>query len=266
MPSLSANGVSIHYVERGSGEQTIVFAHSFLVDHRQFEPQMAVLEKHYRIIAYDHRDHGKSSGASNQYTIDDLVQDAVAVIEHTQAKPCHFVGLSTGGFVGIRLLIRHPELLRSMVLMDTSAQSEPLLKRIKYKAMLAALAMVGVRPLMRSVMALMFGQTSLKDPSKAAMLREWRERIAAGNPAAIARFGRAIWSREDLLGMLHTVETPTLVVVGAEDRALPRALALRIANEIPGAQMEVVPLAGHLCTLERPDAVNTLLTSFIRSH
>lgn len=87
MKTLNVDGLELHYVERGSGDQTVVFSHSFLVDHRQFEAQVAALESRYRFIAYDHRDHGRSSSARQAYRLDDLVRDAIGVIEATGAAP-----------------------------------------------------------------------------------------------------------------------------------------------------------------------------------
>lgn len=265
MPKLSINGVELNYVERGTGEQTVVFSHSYLVDHRQFEAQMAALEDRYRVIAYDHRDCGRSSAATAPYHLQDLVRDAVGVIEATGAAPCHFVGLSTGGFIGLRLALHHRQLLTSLVLMDTSAEAESLVHRLKYNAMFLTLRAVGVRPLLGSSMRLMFGRSALKDPSRAGMLAAWKERIAANDPGALVRFGRAISARDNVLEALRDVDVPTLVMVGEEDRALPLPLAEHMAAAIPGARLEVIRAAGHLSTIERPDAVNAVLVPFIAS-
>ncbi len=265
MPIVKSGGAEIHYVERGSGGQSVVLAHSYLVDHRQFEEQIAALEKSYRVIAYDHRDHGSSSRATAPYTLDDLVDDAVAVIEQTGAQPCHFVGLSTGGFVGLRLALHHRRLLRSLVLMDTSAESEPMYKRMKYKAMFLALRGLGVSPVIGTAMRAMFGHTTRKDPEQAAMLGVWRERIKANDPMALVRFGNAIFGRDDVLSQLKSLDIPTLIVVGEEDAALPPALSQHMSQAIPGARLEIIANAGHLSTIENPVAVNAVLVPFVES-
>jgi pimeloyl-ACP methyl ester carboxylesterase len=263
MPTLDIDGVELNYVERGTGAQTVVFSHSYLVDHRQFEAQMAALEESYRVIAYDHRDCGLSSTSATPYDLDDLVRDAVGVIEATGAAPCHFVGLSTGGFVGLRIALHHRELLASLVLMDTSAEAESLVHRLQYNAMFLTLRALGTRPLLGSAMRLMFGRSSLMDPSQAGVLSLWRERIAANDPGALVRFGRAISARDDVLQELRDVDVPTLVMVGEEDRALPPPLAAHMADAIPAARLEVIREAGHLITIEKPHAVNAVLVPFI---
>ena len=263
MPTIDLPEVRLSFVERGSGPKTVVFSHSYLVDHRHFEAQIAALEGRYRVLAYDHRDHGESARMSAPYDMEAIYQDGVAFLEATCDGPVHFVGLSTGGFVGVRLGIRRPDLLRSLVLMDTSAEAEPLLNRWKYQVMLAVLPWTGFRPLIGETMKAMFGPEFLKDPGRKQEREMWRARMMAGDPTALARFGRAIFSREDLRDQAGRIGVPTLVVVGERDRAKPPAEARRLAEAIPGARLEVIPRGGHLCTIEEPEAVNEVLTAFL---
>lgn len=263
MPTISRDGIELHYIERGSGDQTVVFSHSYLVDHRHFEAQIEALSDRYRVIAYDHRDLGQSGRASKDYGIYDLVADGVAIIEETGAAPCHWIGLSTGGFVGVRIAVRHPQLLRSLVLMDTSPADEPLLKRIKYRAMLGVLRVAGVKPLIGTAVKSMFGKSSLRDPEMKPVLATWRERMLGNDPAALIRFGKAIWSRDDVRGHLGDLDLPVLVVHGAEDVPLPVSIARETAEAIPGARLEIVERAGHLCTVEQPDMVSEILGDFL---
>jgi pimeloyl-ACP methyl ester carboxylesterase len=263
MPTITTGGVELYYTDRGHGDQTVVFSHSYLVDQRQFEDQIAALEQRYRVIAYDHRDHGRSSRVKTPYALEDLVDDAVAVIEQTGAGPCHFVGLSTGGFVGLRLALRHRSLLRSLVLMDTSAEAEPLVNRIRYQMMFLVLRLLGPRPVLGSAMRAMFGGTPRRDPTRANELAVWRERIAANDPAALVRFGNAIFRRDDVLARLRGVDLPVLVMVGEEDTSTPPPLARNIATAIPGARLEVVPASGHLSTVESPERINAVLVPFL---
>lgn len=266
MPEIEAPGARLSFVERGSGEETIVFSHSFLVDHRHFEPQIAALEDRYRILAYDHRDHGGSARTPTPYGMEDLYADAVAFLEATCDRPVHWIGLSTGGFVGVRLGIRRPELLRSLVLMDTSAEAEPWPNRLKYHLMLTTLEWVGFRPLIGEAMKAMFGPRFLSDPDRREERELWKGRMKANDRAALARFGRAIFSRDDLREEAGRIPVPTLVVVGERDRAKPVPEARRLAEGIPGARLEIIPHAGHLCTVEEPEAVNAVLSSFLDSN
>ncbi len=249
--------------EEGSGPQTVVLSHSFLVDHRQFDAQIEALSDRFRVVAYDHRDHGRSGRASSSYDLERLVADAEAVIDATGAAPCHFVGLSTGGFVGMRLALASPPLLRSLTLMDTSGQSEPWWAKAKYRLLLAIFGLVGTGPVIGSAMRSMFSSGFLHDPDRQDEVARWRSRIAANDPQALVRFGRAIFARDDVLEPLRTLRVPALIVVGEKDRSLPVARARALATAIPDAQLQIVPDAGHLSTIEQPERVNELLLSFL---
>lgn len=250
-------------LEAGSGPETVVLSHSYLVDHRQFEAQIEALSNRFRVVAFDHRDHGASDRATASYDLDRLVADAEAVIDATDAAPCHFVGLSTGGFAGMRLALRSPQLLHSLTLMDTSGQAEPLVARTKYRALLAILGLAGTRPVLGSAMRSMFSSRFLRDPSRQSEVGTWRSRIAGNDPQALIRFGRAIFARDDVLEQLRHLQTPTLVVVGEQDRSLPVSRARALAAAIPTARLEIVPDAGHLSTIEQPEQINGLLLGFL---
>ena len=113
MPKILSNGIQLHYEEMGSGPETIVFSHSYLADHYHFNPQMQALKDRYRCIAFDHRGHGQSEIPDDGYGMENLYEDAVGFIEALDCAPCHFVGLSTGGFIGVRIGIRHSSIVHS---------------------------------------------------------------------------------------------------------------------------------------------------------
>jgi len=263
VPDVLSNGVRLYYSETGSGPETIIFSHSYLVDSRHFAPQVAALEDRYRCIAFDHRGHGRSEVARDGYEMENLYRDAVGLIEALACAPCHFVGLSTGGFIGLRIGLRRPDLLRSLVLMDTSADAEPAEVRGQYRLMLAVLRWVGYRPLMGRAMQMFFGPKFLNDPARARGVRAWRRRMMSNDRFAMANFGHGIFSRRSVHDRIDAIDTPTLVVVGENDVAIPPERARRIAYRIPGAALQVIPDAGHLCTVEEPKAVNAALEAFL---
>jgi 3-oxoadipate enol-lactonase len=265
MKMVDVNGVSLAYDEWGSGSEAVVLSHSFLVDHRQFASQVEMLADRYRVLAYDHRGHGESSKGAADYDMEAIYADAVGFIEATGAGPCHFVGLSTGGFVGLRLGFRRPDLLKSLVLMDTSAEIEPLPKRAKYEAMFAVARRAGLKPLINRTMSIMFGSEFLNDPDRKNDVSLWRERILANDVDALVEFGRAIFGRAEVVEDLTKINIPTLVMVGEHDGPQPVARAQTIAEGIEGAVLHVIPRAGHLSTIDNPEDVNAALSSFLET-
>lgn len=263
MPELMANGTRLFYTDTGDGEEVVVFSHSYLVDLRQFEHQIAALSQDFRVIAYDHRDHGRSATVPGAYTLDDITQDGLALLDGLGLERVHWIGLSTGGFVGQRIALQQPERLRSLVLMDTSALPEPRLNRLKYRGMFAVLRLVGFGPVIGATKKALFGPTFLQGAAHAEARALWTERIQAMDPAAIIRFGNAIFSRGDILPELRRLQVPTLVVVGEDDRATTPTKARALAGAIPGARLELIPDAGHLSTIEQPEAAAEVLRAFL---
>jgi pimeloyl-ACP methyl ester carboxylesterase/SAM-dependent methyltransferase len=261
MERVTVNGVSLAYDEFGSGRETVVMSHSYLVDRHQFDAQARALSEHYRVLTFDHRGHGDSD-ATADYSMRAIYEDAVGFIEATGAAPCHFVGLSTGGFVGLRLALWRPDLLRSLVLMDTSAGAEPMVERAKYRLMLAVARSAGMRPVIGSIMKIMFGPDSRRDRARAGELAAWRQRIMDNDVDAMIGFGRAIFDRASVIDRLGWVDVPTLVMVGEHDRGQPVARSRAMVDHIDRAHLVIVPGAGHLATIERPDIVSSALLDF----
>jgi 3-oxoadipate enol-lactonase len=263
MPEVLVNGARLFYEEMGSGPETVVFSHSYLVDSHHFSPQMQSLRDRYRCVAFDHRGHGRSEVTKRGYDMENLYRDAVALVEALKCAPCHYVGLSTGGFIGMRMAIRRPHLLKSLILMDTSADPEPEENLNQYKLLMFTVRWVGWWPVIGTVMPLFFGKKFLSDPARQQEVKEWKARITSSNKNAMVKFGRGIFGRASVYEELPKINVPTLMVVGEEDKPTPLSKAKRIAEKIPGAKLVVISHAGHLCTVEEPAAVTAAIEEFL---
>ena len=262
MPKLTVNGTELHYEEAGRGAETIVFSHGLLWSGRMFDGQVKALAERYRCIAYDHRGQGQSATSAVPYDLELLTDDAVALIDRLGAAPCHFVGLSMGGFVGLRLALRRPELLRSLVLVDSAADGEPRWNPSRYRAMLLVMRLLGTRVLLGAIGKIMFGRPFRTDPARAEELRAMEAQLLALPPDRTGAALAAVISRRSLEADLHRVNTPTLVLEGAEDAAVIPARARRTAEAIKGARYVEIPGAGHTSSVEEPAAVTAALESF----
>lgn len=266
MNTTSVNGVRIAYFETGSGPETIVFSHSYLLDNTHFRPQLDRLQDRYRCVAFDHRGHGESEKIAGRYGMEDLYADTVAFLETVVVDPCHFVGLSTGGYVGVRLAYRRPDLLRSLVLMDTSADAEAAWPLFQYRILLFLASFMGPRFVAKMAFPYLFGRSFRTNPDRATEAAAILEKMAAGDSPSMIAFGHAIFGRESVYSEMGGVTVPTMVVVGEEDVSTPVASGRRIAEAVPGSRLEIIPRAGHICTLEQPELVNTVLEKFISAH
>lgn len=265
MPHADVNGTSLYFEDTGPGStgQTIAFSHGLLWSTELFAPQIAALRGRYRCIAWDHRGQGQSA-ADYRHTIPiELVwQDAVALLAHLGVTRTHVVGLSMGGFVGMRIASRQPALVDKLVLIETSADPEPRENITRYRVMSAVGRAVGPRVIASRIAPIMLGRSILADPSRRDEVARYVEAMSRRRDVwkavngVIDRAGIAAWE-------LAQIRCPTLVIVGDEDVATPHAKAEALVAAIGGAELAVVPRAGHSSTVEEPAEITRCITTFL---
>jgi 3-oxoadipate enol-lactonase len=202
MPHLQVNGATLWYEEHGSGPHCVVFAHGLLWSGEMFAAQVAALKDRYRCVTFDFRGQGRSEVTRGGYDMETLAEDAAQLIEALGCAPCHFVGLSMGGFAGMRLTARRPELIRSLTLLETSADPEPRANVPRYRA----LGLVG-RVLGRAGFRLVAGRVmritvrpALSGGSGTRGRPRLLARTAAGEPPG-RRHPRATWGDRKARGL-----------------------------------------------------------------
>ncbi len=263
MPTRVINGARIHFEESGSGPDTIVFSHGLLMSGEMFSEQVNALSRRYRCISYDHRGQSRSEVTASGYDMDTLAADAAALIRELGAAPCHFAGLSMGGFVGMRLAINYPELLKSLILMDTSADPEPEQNKGPYRRLAFIGRWFGFRPVIKPLTNIMFGQTFLADPAKETVRNHWRKHLVSLDKVGTSRAAHGVIDRDGVYDQLGRIETPTLVLVGDEDVATVPAKAERLHQAIEGSRLVIIPGAGHSSSIEQPALVARAIEDFL---
>jgi len=262
---MRVNEAALYYEEHGTGSETIVFAHGLLWSCRMFDAQVAQFKEHYRCMAFDFRGQGQSEVTRSGYDMETLYEDAIALIEQLGCAPCHFLGLWMGGFIGLRLAARHPELLRSLILLETTADPEPSENVAKYKQLTFVARWFGLGLVVDRVMPVMFGRTFLGDPVRAGERREWRHRMSENHRLGITRATTGVITRQGIESEIDKITVPTLILVGDEDVAVPPVHSQRLHEHISGSRLEIIPRAGHTSTVEEPTAVNGAITNFLGS-
>jgi|SRR5947209_8699962 len=265
MPTVRVNGVNLFYKESGSGPETIVFSHGLLMDHTMFEPQRAAFEKNYRVIAYDHRAQGQSEDPGRGYDMSTLADDATMLVRALRAVPCHFAGLSMGGFVGMRVAAHHPELVRTLTLMNTTAMQEKLANRLRYGILAQFVKIIGPAPFTPIAVKELFGRSTRTSQEKRAMLDAWRAKLG-DRPKNIARSLQAVMNRRAFRkNEMGAIQCPTLIIAGEEDAAQPPQNSESLVAGIRGARFITIPRAGHSSSLEQPEAVIAAMRELLQS-
>jgi len=188
---------------------------------------------------------------------------AAGLIEALGAAPCHFAGLSMGGFVGLRLAARRPELLRSLVVLDSSADPEPRENLPKYRLLQAIACLFGLGVVAGRVMPILLGRTTMQDPARREMRELWTERVVGQDRVGVTRAVSGVLERAGVYDELPGIRVPVLILVGEEDTATVPAKSERMRDAIPGAELVAIPGAGHMSSIENPEAVTRAMAEFL---
>jgi pimeloyl-ACP methyl ester carboxylesterase len=263
MPTINANGANLYYEITGSGKETIVFSHGLLWSGEMFGEQIKYFQDRYTCVIYDHRGQGKSEVTPTGYDMETIYQDAIALIEGLKLAPCHFVGLSMGGFVGMRIAARHPNLLKSVILMETTADPEPF--AFKYNILNFIVSLFGVKSVTNKVMPIMFSQTFMNDGERSKLREEWTERLQR-NKKTITRAVKGVISRQGVFDEIAKISLPTLILVGDEDVATVPEKSQRLHSQIKNSKLVVIKNAGHSSSVEEPTQVNKAIDVFLKNY
>ena len=265
MATIEVNGTTLYYEDTGPGStgQTIAFSHGLLWGTELFAPQIAALRGRYRCIAWDHRGQGKSAADVHRNTIGmELVwHDATRLLERVAGGPVHFCGLSMGGFVALRMAAFRPELVRSLILIETSADPEPPANLGRYRMLTRVVKLLGPRVVQGRVNQIMFGKTILSDPARASEVAQYAQ-LMSRRPD-IWRAVHGVIDRAPIHDDLGRISAPALVIVGDEDVATTPEKAERLAAGLRGARLVRIPRAGHSASVEEPAAVTAAIESFL---
>jgi pimeloyl-ACP methyl ester carboxylesterase len=260
MPTIERDGVKIHFDDVGSGPP-VVMGHSILCSGEMWMYQVPTLAEHYRVINIDQRGHGRSLPATGPYELRDMVEDAFAVLDHLEIERAVWAGLSMGGMVAMHAAVTAPDRVAALLLLDTHAGEETMYKKLKYRAMSIGAKAFGVRPFFPAVLPLLFGRTTLAENQN--LVDEWKPRFEEIHVQSLARAVTALTRRPSIVRELSEVLCPSLVIVGEEDASLPPHLSREIADALPNASLVVIPEAGHLSALEKPEAVTEAMLRFL---
>ncbi len=257
------SGVTINYVERGTpAGLPVVFIHGFPFSHRMWDAQMRALPHGIRAISYDLRGHGESQVADGQYTIEFLVDDLMALLDHLVIDKAVLCGLSMGGYVALRAIERFPERVRALILADTRSEADPNEAKIKRSASIMAVKREGVPAFAESFVKAVFAPQNLAGQPQAV---EFVKSLIRGNTQlGIAGTLVALAARTDTTASLSKISVPTLILVGEHDTLTPPAASEAMHKAIPGSHLTVIAGAGHLSNIENESEFNQAIVGFLK--
>jgi 3-oxoadipate enol-lactonase len=261
---IKVNGIHLNYrIDGPEGAPWVTMSNSLATTHRMWDPQMDAFTKRYRVLRYDKRGHGETEVAPGPYSFELLADDVLALLDALSITQTHFVGLSMGGMTGMTMALRKPNVLRTLVLCDTTSKDplgDPALWQQRIDAVRAGGSM---EPLVENTLARFLTPPTVKTrPTLADAVRDMARNTPVDGYIACCQ---AI-AQLNLTDRLPAITIPTLVVVGADDVATTVDMARTIHQRIAGSELVILKNAGHLSNLEQAEAFNRAVLDFLGRH
>jgi len=248
--------IAVHQI--GSGPRAVL-VHGFPLDHRMWMDTLhSSLAAKRTLCAVDLRGHGSSPWVGESaHSMESFADDLAAVARTLGDEPIDLVGLSMGGYVALVVAERHPELLRSVALVDTRAGADSPEGRAARMAAINTVVTKGRRQLAEDLLKKLIAKASTP------MVRARIQTMIEATPVeTIIADQQGMLARRNRRSTLARIEVPALVVVGSLDQLSPPSESEVMAKEIPDSELHVVEGSGHMVPMERPEEFHELLGRF----
>lgn len=265
LPDSLHGGGRLYYEDRGGAaghDEPLLFVAGLGGIGRFWAAQLDWFAKTHRVITFDHRGTGQSTHSAIRYSIDQMADDVLALLDRLGVARTHYVGHSTGGAIGQRLALRTPGRLGNLVLSATWPRADAYFRRL-FELRRALLQTEGVRAYTR------LGNLLLYPPyyftANAALLDERAEQSLAGlAPAAILTSRIDAILEFDGWDALPAISQRTLVVCALDDMITPAYFSAQIADRLPHATLRLLPRGGHFCPASEPAEYNRAVQDFLQ--
>lgn len=240
---------TLHEPRNGQASRhTFVLSHALGCDRTMWDGLVERLSADSSVLTYDQFGHGLSDTPPGPYTMARLADEAAALIKERGLGPVIWIGLSMGGMVGQELALRHPDVVRALVLANTTSHY-PFDARQGWDQRIATLRTQGLEAIVDTAMTRWFHDRFRAEQPQA--VAHWRAKVLTARAEGYAACCEAIRD-VDTFERLQRIQAPTLVIAGELDQGTPPVMARAIASQVPHAQLVVLLQASHLSVLEQP--------------
>ena len=262
MPKANLGDVEIYYESHGKGEGPPVLLVPGLGGVGSYwSPNLPAFSARHRTLIHDHRGTGQSSASRIQYSVDQMTDDLVRLMDALEIERAHLVGHSTGGAIGQTLAVKHPARLASLVLYATWTKADPFFTRV-FEARRTLLTAAGTAAYARSTPVFLYPDWWINQ--NLALLEE-REKVSIPSfPAAeiVASRIDAIVAFDRTADLIR-IKAPTLVICAKDDFLTPPYFSEELARRIPGAQLKILERGGHCCSETALEQFNAAVLEFL---
>jgi len=236
--------VELYYERAGQGEP-VLLVHGLLFSAESWRGQIDALAADYECVAVDLRGQHRSEAPTDLpgYNLWNQAEDVHGLLSHLGVGPVHYAGLSMGGMIGMRLALTHPEDLRDLALLDTSAGVDDPDKLERYAAMRHVMRQGHLEGVLPALPPVFFADAYVAEHGD--LVEAWFDSLRRGDQEGFALASQAVDERDDIRDRLGEITAPTLVLVGELDLPDFRAMSERAMEAIPDARGHVIEGVGH---------------------
>ena len=255
------NGLAIAYERCGEGPP-LVLVHGAAEDGRVWRPQLAAFADEFTVVAWDEPGAGRSSDLPGAFGLVDYAKSLAALIEALALGPAHVAGLSWGGTVVLELYRHRPELVATLILVDTYAGWKGSLPDEEVRARVAGAQRMLAAPA-ETFDPTLPGLFAGEPPAEFVSLLD--EIAATARPQSL-RTQLAVMAEADQRDLLPDIAVPTLLIWGELDARSPLSVARQFEQAITDSKLLVIADCGHVSNLEQPEQFNAAVREFCRAH
>ena len=260
MPLLEIDRIKLNYQISGYGDPLLLI-HGLGSSGRDWELQVEYFSRYYKVIRFDLRGHGKSSKPPGPYSMKLFGEDSARLLSNLDCSPAHILGISLGGMVAFQMGIDHPEVVRSLVVVNSTPDLVPrsLMDHLGTWQRYLIIRLMGMRK-----MGEVLGKRFFPKPEQGKLREIFVERWAENHkPSYLEAMKAAVgWSVYDQLGKIRA---PTFVI-GSDRDYFPTEYKEEYVKKLQRGRLEIVKDARHALPAEKPEEFNRLVHGFLTSH
>ncbi|MEN8391387.1 3-oxoadipate enol-lactonase [Acinetobacter indicus] len=258
MPTFTSQDAEINYQTFGDATKpALVFSNSLGTNFKMWQPQIDHFQQDFFVISYDTRGHGASSAPQGPYTLDQLGQDVVNLLDHLNIEKAAFCGISMGGLTGQWLAINKPERFSHVVVCNTAAKIG---QEQAWNERAALVREQGLAPIASTAAGRWFTEPFIQ--SNAATVATLSNDLGAGSPEGYASCCEAL-AKADVREQLKDIQVPVFIVAGQQDPVTTVADGEFMQQRIANAELFEIN-ASHISNIEQPEAFNQAVQAFIQ--
>lgn len=257
MPTFTSNDAQINYQTFGDASKpALVFSNSLGTKYSMWQPQIEHFQQDYYVICYDTRGHGGSEAPQGPYSLEQLGQDVVNLLDHLNIAKAAFCGISMGGLTGQWLAIHKPERFSQVIVCNTAAKIG---QEQAWQDRAVLVREQGLAPIAATAASRWFTDPFIQ--SNPAVVAELSNDLGAGSPEGYANCCEAL-AKADVRDQLNSITVPVLIVAGQQDPVTTIADGQFMQQRIANSQLFEIN-ASHISNIEQPEAFNQAVQTFL---